>query len=95
MRRDDVIFQVTWRGLSRAVLALLLVGVILLAVLPLRAQKSQEVFKDKFRIAYDQGGVGVATSADGRHVYVGGKFGVVVSDDYGKTGSWVQTLRLK
>jgi hypothetical protein len=39
--------------------------------------------------------VGIATSADGKHVYVVGPTGVLVSDSYGQTGTWVQTVRLK
>jgi hypothetical protein len=40
-------------------------------------------------------GRGAAVSADGRYVYIVGPEGVMVSDDFGKTGTWVQTARLK
>jgi hypothetical protein len=59
------------------------------------AQKVQEDFKDKFNISEDTGGVAIAVSTDGKYVYVAGPQGVIVSDDYGKTGTWVQTVRLK
>lgn len=95
MRDERVIFQVTRRGLVRALLAVLLLGVIALSALPLRAQRSQEEYGDKFKIADETGGVAIATSADGRYVYVAGRKGIIVSDDHGKTGSWVQTVRMK
>lgn len=79
-----------------AAVALLALALILV-LLPSRTQ-GQEVQKDfrgKFNIADNTGGIGVATSADGKYVYVAGPQGVLVSDDFGKTGSWVQTVRLK
>jgi hypothetical protein len=60
-----------------------------------RAQKTQEKYKDKFNIADSQGGVAVATSSDGQYVYVAGPQGVIISEEFGKVGSWVQTVRLK
>ena len=60
-----------------------------------QAQKTQESFKEKLDIAESRVSVSVATSADGKHVYVAGPEGVIVSDDFGKTGTWVQTVRLK
>ena len=59
------------------------------------AQKVQEDYKEKFNIAEDTGGVAIAVSEDGKYVYVAGPQGVIVSDDFGKTGTWVQTVRLK
>ena len=50
---------------------------------------------DTFKIATDDGGIAIATSSDGKYVYLVGKKGLIVSDEHGKTGSWVQTLRLK
>ena len=61
----------------------------------LHAQKIQEKYSAKFNIAENNAGVAVAASADGKYVYVAGPLGVIVSDDFGKTGSWVQTVRLK
>ena len=58
-------------------------------------QEVQKNFKEKFNITDSNGGIGVAASADGKFVYVAGPQGIVVSDDFGKTGSWVQTVRLK
>jgi len=78
-------------------MALLFALVLALLVLPekLLAQKSQEGFKEKFNIASENGGVGITASSDGKYVYVVGPAGVLVSDDYGKTGSWVETVMLK
>jgi len=78
-------------------MALALTVALALALLPqaVMAQKSQESFKEKFNIASESGGVGISSSADGKYVYVVGPAGILVSDDYGKTGSWVQTIRLK
>lgn len=60
-----------------------------------QAQKNQESYDSKFNITEDTAGVGIATSADGKYVYVVGPRGVLVSEDHGRTGSWVQTVRLK
>jgi len=38
-------------------------------------------------------GVGVACSADGKHVYVAGTEGFMRSDDYGRVGSWEKTIK--
>lgn len=79
------------------IMSLLLILLSALLILPegAQAQKSQESFKDKFKIASETGGVGIAVSADGKFVYVAGPGGILVSDDFGKTGSWVQTAVMK
>ncbi len=92
---DRVIVQVTLRRLWMTVSLGLLVVVLVLFARPLWAQKTQESFRDKFNIAEEAGGVAIATSGDGKYVYVAGRNGVIVSDDFGKTGSWVQTVRMK
>lgn len=92
---ERVVFQVTTRRLGLAVTLGLLLMVLVLLAQPLWAQKTQESFKDKFNIAEEAGGVAIATSSDGKYVYVAGRNGVIVSDDFGKTGSWVQTVRMK
>jgi len=61
----------------------------------IQAQKAQESFRDKFKVASETGGVGIAVSSDGKFVYVVAPGGILVSDDFGKTGSWVQTAVLK
>ena len=86
--------------LGRRTLAVVALGATLALaafVLPGRAeaQKTQENFKDKMAIAGEMGGVAVATSADGKYVYVAGPAGVIVSENFGKTGTWSQTVRLK
>lgn len=86
--------------LGRRTLALVALGATLVLAalfLPGRvaAQKTQENFKDKMAIAGEMGGVAVATSADGKYVYVAGPAGVIVSENFGKTGTWSQTVRLK
>ena len=80
-----------WVGLSLG----LVLGALIALAGPVWAQKTQETYKDKFEIAGDAGGVTVATSADGKYVYVAGRNGVIVSSDFGKTGTWVETVRLK
>jgi len=92
---DRVIFRLTLRGLCMTVALGLLVMALALLARPLRAQKAQESYKDKFTIAEEAGGVAIAASSDGKYVYVAGRNGVIVSDDFGKTGSWVQTVRMK
>lgn len=96
MRRNvTIVLNLDWRAVSIASLAMLgLLAAIAFSGSTL-AQKSQENFKDKLDIADDMGGVAVATSADGKHVYVAGPQGVIVSSDFGKTGTWAQTVRLK
>jgi len=89
------VFRVTYRDLWMTVTVGLLVAILVLIARPLWAQKAQESFRDKFNIAEEAGGVAVATSSDGKYVYVAGRNGVIVSDDFGKTGSWVQTVRMK
>ncbi|HYV19707.1 MAG TPA: hypothetical protein VFC25_11845 [Verrucomicrobiae bacterium] len=83
----------------RALVAVALTATIALAALFLpgkaAAQKVQENFKDKLQIAAEDGGIAVATSGDGKYVYVVGPAGVIVSDNFGRTGSWSQTVRLK
>jgi len=86
--------------IGRRALIILSLAITLLAaflVLPerIQAQKAQESFKDKFKIASETGGVAIAVSADGKFVYVVGPGGILVSDDFGKTGSWVETAVLK
>jgi len=75
-------------------LAFVVVGV-LLGVPSIRAQKTQESYEKKFDITEDTAGVSIATSADGKFVYVVGPKGVMISEDHGRTGTWVQTVQLK
>ena len=94
MTRNDVIVSLTRRDLRWILLA----AVIVIAVLGaphLSAQKIQGEYGDTFKIATEDGGIAIAASADGQYVYLVGKKGLIVSDDHGKTGSWVQTLKLK
>jgi len=95
MREDQVVFQVTRRMLDRLLFATIGLVLALAVVVPLQAQKVQEEYDDKFKVAAEDGDVSVAMSADGQYVVIAGKKGVVVSDDHGKTGTWVQTVRLK
>lgn len=61
----------------------------------LYAQKAQADFKDKLRWASEEGDAAVACSADGKYVYVAGGEGILVSDNFGKTGSWSLVLKGK
>lgn len=90
-----ILIKISRRGLTA--LAAILILALALLVLPgnLQAQKVQENYKEKFDITKESGGVALATSSDGKYVFVAGPQGVMVSDDHGKTGSWVQTVRLK
>jgi hypothetical protein len=78
-----------------AAVALVLVAAFVAAPSALQAQKVQEKYSEKFNIADPNAGVSVGVSADGKYICVAGPHGVIVSDDFGKTGSWVETLRLK
>ncbi len=92
---QDIVIRIRRRYLIGAAAAALLLVITLGFSLPLFAQKVQEEYKDKFKLAGPTGDVSVAASADGRYVFVVGSEGVLVSDDHGKTGTWVQTVRMK
>ncbi len=94
MNKNDVIVSLTRRDL-RWILLIVAVIVVWIAVPQLSAQKIQDEYSDTFKIATDDGGIAIATSSDGKYVYLVGKKGLIVSDEHGKTGTWVQTLRLK
>ncbi len=94
MTSDDVVLKVSRRDL-RLLLLVAVTTLIIFGGQQLSAQKLQDDYSDKFKVATEDGGIAIATSADGKYVYLVGKKGLVVSDDHGKTGSWVQTLRLK
>ena len=92
---SERVVLVTLRSLLMTGAVGLLLTLLALFAPPLWAQKVQESYKDKFNIAEETGGVAIATSSDGKYVYVAGRNGIIVSDDFGKTGSWVQTVRMK
>ena len=71
MRKNvTIVLNLDWRALSVASLAILgLLAAVAFSGTTL-AQKSQESFKDKLDIADAMGGVAIATSADGKQVYV-------------------------
>jgi hypothetical protein len=94
MNKNDVIVSLNRRDL-RWLLLILAVAVAWVAVPQLNAQKIQDEYSDTFKIATDDGGIAIAASADGKYVYLVGKKGLIVSDEYGKTGTFVQTLKLK
>ena len=81
-----------------AVTAAVILGAQALLGGSLYAQKAQADFKDKLRWASsdtDTGDASVACSADGKYVYVAGGEGILVSDNFGKTGSWTLVLKGK
>ena len=61
----------------------------------LYAQKVQTDFKEKLRWASETGDSAIACSADGKYVYVAGAEGILVSDNFGQTGSWSLVLKGK
>jgi hypothetical protein len=95
--KNDAILEIRLGRRGLVVLSLVLTLLLSFLVLPslVQAQKTQESFKDKFKVASETGGVAIAVSSDGKFVYVAGPGGILVSDDFGKTGSWVQTALLK
>ena len=91
-------FVVIRFGRRAVIVATLVLAAIAVSIaLPgfIQAQKVQEKYSEKFNIADSNAGVSIAASADGKYVYVAGPHGVIVSDDFGKTGSWVETVKLK
>lgn len=95
--KNAAILEIRMGRQGLVVLFLVLTLLFAFLVLPglVQAQKTQESFKDKFKVASETGGVAIAASADGKFVFVAGPGGILVSDDFGKTGSWVQTALLK
>ena len=93
--KQEIVIRIQRRHLIAAAAVALVAAVMTLCQLPLFAQKVQEAYKDKFKLAGPTGNVTVATSADGRYVFVAGPEGIIVSDDHGKTGTWVQTVMMK
>jgi photosystem II stability/assembly factor-like uncharacterized protein len=92
---DVVVIRVKRRVLYGILTGLVVLGVVVLSALPLSAQKVQEEYEDKFDILGDSTQPSLAVSSDGKYVYLAGDKGIVMSDDFGKTGSWVQTVRIK
>jgi len=90
-----IVIRLGRRTVLFAAVALVLAAAFLAAPSVVQAQKVQDKYSEKFNIADPNAGVSVAASADGKYVYVAGPHGVIVSDEFGKTGSWVQTVRLK
>lgn len=96
MARDGIVMiRVGRRGVLVTASLVLVAAFVVLVSTRTEGQEVQKNFKEKFNIADDSGGIGVAVSTDGKHVVVAGPQGVLVSDDFGKTGSWVQKVRLK
>ena len=96
MDNDSIVtIRLGRREILVAVSLFLLALVLVLMPTRTEGQDVQKSFKEKFNIADNTGGIGLAVSSDGKYVFVAGPQGVLVSDDFGKTGSWVQTVRLK
>jgi len=90
-----IVIRLGRRAVITAAVVLVLVAAFIAAPSTLQAQKVQEKYSEKFNIADPNAGVSVAISADGKYVVVAGPHGVIVSDGFGKTGTWVQTVRVK
>jgi len=94
-RNSAIVLRIDGRMLLAAGLTLMVLLVLVsFSDAPL-AQKAQESYKDKLNIAETGGGVSIAASADGKYVFVAGPQGVIVSEEFGRTGTWVQTVKLK
>jgi photosystem II stability/assembly factor-like uncharacterized protein len=75
---------------DKTILTLIAFGLLLLALrTPLRVAHADSIGKLNFA---KDGGVSIACSADGKHVFVAGNEGVIVSEDYGRLGSWQKTI---
>jgi hypothetical protein len=93
--RREIVLRIPYGFAIGAIAGSLVIALALLAMPQSRAQKAQDSYDSKFNIAEETAGVGITTSADGKYVYIVGPRGVLVSEDHGRTGSWVQTVRLK
>ena len=94
-RNPVIVLRIDRRGLLAGGLALTVFFALAAFSAGAWAQKAQENYRDKLNIADATGGVSIAASADGKYVFVAGPQGVIVSEDFGKTGTWVQTAKLK
>jgi len=94
-RNSAIVIRINGKVLLAAGLTLAVLFVLAAFSDAPRAQKAQESFKDKLNIADTQAGVSIAASADGKYVFVAGPQGVIVSEEFGRTGTWVQTVKLK
>ena len=93
--REEIVIRLSRRWVFAAA-AVVIVGVgTLLVGESLRAQDVQEKYSNKFDIVAKSGHLGIATSTDGKYVYVVGEKGVLVSNNYGQTGSWSKTVKPK
>ena len=93
--REEIVIRLSRRWLCTGI-AVVIVGVgTLLVSESLRAQDVQEKYSQKFNIVDKSGHLGITSSSDGQYVFVLGQNGVLVSNDYGKMGSWSQTIKLK
>ena len=93
--REEIVIRLNRRWIFTGI-AVVIVGVgTLLVSESLRAQDTQDRYGEKFDIMEASGHLGITSSSDGQYVYVLGENGVLVSNDFGKTGSWSQTIKLK
>ena len=63
--KQEIVIRIQRRHLIAAAAVALVAVIMTLCQLPLFAQKVQEAYKDKFKLAGPTGNVTVATSADG------------------------------
>jgi hypothetical protein len=94
-REPLIVIRLGRRAMILAALLVVFMAAFVAAPGALQAQKVQDKYSEKFNIADPNSGVSVGVSADGKYICVAGPRGVIVSDDFGKTGSWVETVRLK
>lgn len=97
---QDTDNRVTRRSFQRWILAIAAAAAVIVGGQALLgggvyAQKTQADFGDKLRWASTGGSTAVACSADGKYVFVAGAEGIVVSDNFGKSGSWTLVAKGK
>ena len=93
--REEIVIRVSRRWILTA-MAMMIGGIgTLLVSESLRAQDRQDKYSEKFDIMEKSGQLAITCSESGQYVFAIGENGIVVSNDYGQTGSWAQTIKLK
>ena len=81
----------TYTKIVLTVIAVCLVVLVARSVGVVSAVHAESV--DKLQLTKSDAGVGVACSADGKYVFVGGAKGIARSEEYGRIGSWEKVVK--